>query len=266
MTRPRLIATDLDGTLLRTDKSVSVRTREVIEAVVASGIEVVPVTARRVKNVREIAAAMGVKGPVISGNGAVGFDLATDEPLFTQPMSADTVARAMDVIRGALPEVHFALIGPTGEGFCAEPGYADLCDFGDHQMTASDMEISSTVGGDGTKLVMRHAGHGPAELHALVEALDLPPCQLTHSGAPFLEITGPGVTKASGLERLCARLGITSEHVWAFGDAANDVPMIRWAAVGHAMANAVDEVKAAADRIIGSNDDDAVAAVLTELL
>ena len=54
--------------------------------------------------------------------------------------------------------------------------------------------------------------------------------------------------------------------MWAFGDAANDVPMIRWAAVGHAMANAVDEVKAAADRIIGSNDDDAVAAVLTELL
>ena len=74
------------------------------------------------------------------------------------------------------------------------------------------------------------------------------------------------MTKASGLERLCARLGITSEDVWAFGDAANDVPMIRWAAVGHAMANAVDEVKAAADRIIGSNDDDAVAAVLAELL
>src|SRR5690606_9651134 len=87
------------------------------------------------------------------------------------------------------------------------------------------------------------------------------------SGAPFVEIMAAGVTKAWGLEQLCAHLGIAASEVVAFGDAPNDVAMLQWAGRGIAMANADEIVKDAADEVAaGTNADDGVAAVLEALL
>ncbi len=89
---------------------------------------------------------------------------------------------------------------------------------------------------------------------------------ITHAGAPYLEISARGVHKGWALEALCARLGIPAEHVVAFGDMPNDLPMLQWAGCGVAMANAHPDVLAAADVVTRSNEEDGVAMVVERLL
>lgn len=268
MQRPELIATDLDNTLLRTDKTVSDVTREVIARTVAAGVPVVPATARQLKSARVIAAHAGISGPVICSNGALGVDLRTGDVLFTQPLEAATVRDIAETVRAANSQVLFACVGPVGEWFRAEPDYVEIAEYTDHHRRMDEMKIVDLDGimaEDCSKLVLRHPGVGAQSLFELVESLDLPECQITTSGAPFIEVTGPGVTKASGLALLCERLGVERDRVWAFGDAANDVDMLMWAGVGYAMANAVPEVHAVADRTARSCDRDGVAEVLAEI-
>jgi hydroxymethylpyrimidine pyrophosphatase-like HAD family hydrolase len=91
--------------------------------------------------------------------------------------------------------------------------------------------------------------------------------ELAYSGGGGLaELLAPGVSKASALARWCAHQGIDAADVWAFGDMPNDLPMLRWAGRGHAVANAHPEVLATADAVVASNDDDGVARVLESLL
>ena len=82
----------------------------------------------------------------------------------------------------------------------------------------------------------------------------------------FVEVSAPGVDKASGLAALAAELGVAAADVLAFGDMPNDLPMLRWAGTGWAVANGHDDVRAVADRVCGSNDDDGVARELERLL
>ena len=88
----------------------------------------------------------------------------------------------------------------------------------------------------------------------------------TTSGAPFLEIQGDGVTKASGVARLCALLGYEAAEVMAAGDARNDVELLAWAGFGVAMGNAVPEALAAADWTTAHNEDDGLALVIEQVL
>ncbi len=89
---------------------------------------------------------------------------------------------------------------------------------------------------------------------------------LAYSGAHGLaEITGPGVTKATGLARWAATLGVGAESVWAFGDMPNDLPMLRWAGRSYAVANAHPDVLTAATHRCPANSDDGVATVLESL-
>ena len=82
----------------------------------------------------------------------------------------------------------------------------------------------------------------------------------------MVEVMAPGVSKSSTLEVLCARLGVAREQVWAVGDAANDVDMLRWAGTAFAVENACDEVREVAAHVVGSNEDDGVARQLATLL
>lgn len=101
----------------------------------------------------------------------------------------------------------------------------------------------------------------PRELLAELRALNLGGFAMTHSGAPFLEVLAEGVSKAWGLEQLCARLGVRREEVLAFGDAPNDAEMLAWAGHGVAVANAEPEALEAADEVTLSNAEDGVAVV-----
>ena len=90
--------------------------------------------------------------------------------------------------------------------------------------------------------------------------------EVTYAGLGFLEICPTGVSKAAGLAVVCAQLGVDAADVLAFGDNVNDVPMLVWAGHGVAVANAHPELRAIADEVTGSNDDDGVARYLEDLL
>lgn len=116
------------------------------------------------------------------------------------------------------------------------------------------------------KLVVRQTGVAPEELLADVVDLDVAGCQPTISGAPFVEVADAGVTKASGLERLCGILGVQQHEVIAFGDHLNDLDLLQWAGRGIAMGNGLDDVKQAADEVTLTNDEDGLAVVIERVL
>ncbi|AZI41458.1 HAD family phosphatase [Deinococcus psychrotolerans] len=265
----RLIATDLDGTLLRSDLSVSERTRRALNRARAAGIHTVPVTARQPHGVKMIAEQAGFNEYALCGNGAHGVHLGTGERLFEAHVTQAAQRALAEALSAQLPDVLFVSVRDGGTTFVAQQGYAEIAHFEDHKRDPSTMgsaELAEVLALPSLKFIVRHATLTPRELLAQVQALNLSGFAATHSGAPFLEILAEGVSKAWGLARLCDRLGIDASEVLAFGDALNDAEMLSWAGRGVAMANAEEEALAAADEVTLSNDQDGLAAVLERLL
>jgi Cof subfamily protein (haloacid dehalogenase superfamily) len=265
----RLVATDLDGTLLRDDRTVSARTRAALRAAREAGVLVVPVTARQPVGVRHLAREAGFAEWAVCSNGALGVHLTTGERLFEESIAVAAQQRLVAALAERVPGLLHVSVRDGGEGFVAQEGYAALATFEDHKRDVSTMTghaLAEVLAEPSLKLVVRHPELGVPELLEVARALDHQDVALTHSGAPFLEVMGASVSKASGVERLCARLGVDRADVVAFGDAANDVELVAWAGHGVAVANAVPEVIAVADEVTASNEDDGVALVLERLL
>jgi Cof subfamily protein (haloacid dehalogenase superfamily) len=259
----RLVATDLDGTLLRADGTISARTRHILRAVRERGVEVVVVTARPPRVARVVAERLGLDGLVICCNGALVFDLDAQVVVLHRPLDGKVACGVVAALREAAPGVCFAC--EQGLRCSCEPCWALLAG------TAAD---AAMLQGDArefcaepvTKLIARHPDHSPEHLLALARSVCGDTITVTCSGAPFIEISAAGVHKASTLALLCASRDIEADEVVAFGDMPNDLPMLRWAGRGVAVANADPEVLAVTSYVVASNDDDGVAAELMRLL
>ncbi|OZB83405.1 MAG: hydrolase [Microbacterium sp. 14-71-5] len=265
----RLIATDLDGTLLDPAGHVSARTRAALDAARAAGIVVVPVTARQPIGLRAIAAEAGFDGWALCGNGAYGIHLHTHEQLFATEIAVPVQQRIARELGTRIDGLLFASVREAGEVFVAQAGYAEVAAHSDHKRDPAAMgaaPLAEVLSAPSLKLVIRHRSMPPAEIFAALRTLDQSGFAATLSGAPFVEVMAEGVTKATGLAQLCDRLGIDRSEVLAFGDALNDVEMLRWAGRGVAMANAEPEALAAADEFAPSNAEDGVAIVLERVL
>lgn len=269
MTRIRLVASDLDGTLLRSDRTVSPRTARAMAAARDAGIEVVWATARARHSVDSLARSCGFRGEAICANGAVTLDLADGTPEITGTVSIEVTEAlaAMERVRTLVPGVVFANVGPTT--FVAEPEYAALCDYADHHRTLDEMILEERLPRTGeqmVKIVARHPEMPSHELYLLAVAAGVDGVELTHSGAPYVEMAATGVSKASALARLCAARGVAVDEVAVIGDAVNDIPMLMWAGTALCPENAIPEVRALAHRVLPSNDEDGVAQYLEELV
>ena len=265
----RLIATDLDGTLLRPDLSVSDRTRRALDAARAAGIWVVPVTARQPRGVQRIAQAAGFDGWALCGNGAHGLHLGTGEVLFEAHVEVAAQTALAHALRERLPDVLFVSVRRGGEVFVAEKGYAALAHFEDHKRDPAEMgdyTLQDVLAEPSLKFIVRSPTRTPRELLPKVLELGLTGFAVTHSGAPFLEVLAQGVSKAWGLARLCQKLGVARTEVMAFGDAPNDAEMLAWAGRGVAMGNADPEAREAAGELTLSNAEDGVAVAIEALL
>jgi Cof subfamily protein (haloacid dehalogenase superfamily) len=260
----RLVATDLDGTLLRDDHTVSLRTQRALKAVQEAGAIIVLVTGRPPRFVPPLAAKLGLTGAAICCNGAILYDLASGELLEHTPMSSDVALAVVARLHEATPCVAFAV--ERGLRYGCERAYLEL---GGGFTRPEDDEIADVevlCARLVTKLIARHPElSGPAYYPQARELVgDL--AAVTISGPRFVEIGALDVDKATTLARYCARLGITHDQVIAFGDMPNDAPMLRWAGRGVAVANAHPEARAAADEFTASNMEDGVALALERLL
>jgi Cof subfamily protein (haloacid dehalogenase superfamily) len=262
---PRLVATDLDGTLLRSDGTVSPRTRDALRRATAAGARVVAVTGRPVRWMHAVAEALQHQGVAVCSNGAVVYDLVVERVVQVRPFPRGTLLDLADVLRGLVPDVAFG-VESLARGFAHEPGYVPHAVAGIVRPPAPTAPLVDLVTDDVLKLIALAPGGTPEQLLDLAAAAASHLGELTHStSAPFLEVSAPGVTKATTLARLAADWGIGPAEAIAFGDMPNDLAVLAWAGRSWATANAHPTVRAAADAVAPANDDDGVAAVLEGL-
>ncbi|HEY8478777.1 MAG TPA: Cof-type HAD-IIB family hydrolase [Spirillospora sp.] len=261
---PRLIATDLDGTIVRSDGTISARTVAALARVERAGAMLVMVTGRPPRWMKDVAAAVGHRGVAICANGAVLYDLHTETVLEARQIPSPVIAETVARLRAVEPELRFAVEQP--DGFVFEESYALGRWDAARALGGRPVDAESLVGHSGTKLLAFHPqAHPDALLEKAEEAVgDL--VTVTHSsGRGLLEMSARGVTKASALAALCLKHGIPSDAVTAFGDMPNDLPMLTWAGTSYAVANAHPTVLAAVTHKTSRNDDDGVAEVLERL-
>ena len=257
----RLVATDLDGTLLRDDGTISPYTAATLDRVRALGIPVVFVTARPPRFVQQIARAARIGGLAICGNGALVYNLDTGTIVRQTLLEAATAHRLVAALREAAPGVCFAV--EAGHSFGQEPGYVSHSPYPEDGGGRYDDALVLCAEGV-TKLIALHPAVPLADLLALAQRLVADVAVVTHSGAPSVEIAAPGITKARALAELCAELAIGPADVIAFGDMPNDLPLLDWAGYRVAVANAHPAVLAVADEV-AANNDDGVARVLARV-
>ena len=262
MSRPALVATDLDGTIVPWDGVISDRTVRVLHAVEAAGVPVVFVTGRPPRWMSDIAARTGHAGLAVCANGALVYDLHSEQVVDHYPLSVEVGLDVARRLRDALPDMSFAV--ETLDGFAHEPSYQPRWDVGQARAVATLEDIY-----DGVPVVKLLARHEQLDADALLAAArevvgDV--AELTHSSTSgLLEISATGVSKATTLARLCDQRGIAAADVVAFGDMPNDLPMLAWAGRSYAVEGAHPDVLAAVSRRAPAAEDDGVAQVLEEL-
>ncbi len=260
----RLVATDLDGTLLDPDGKVAPRTATAVRAARDTGIHVVPVTGRPPQALWHITEAAGL-GPLgVCCNGAAIVDVDRQALLQVDPLAGESAARLVDLVRAAEPDVRLAC--DDLELFSYEERFFEAPSAWDEEMReVSDMR--AVVADHGcVKLIGRVPGLSATELIGRLEREIADEGYVTTSGLDWVDIGAPGVSKAFAVERVCGLLSVGVDEVIAVGDNHNDLSVLAWAGQAMAPANAVAEVRAVATRLLPSNADGCVAVLLEELV
>ncbi len=263
-----MVATDLDGTLLRSDGTISERTRSLLVATEEAGTTVLFVTARPPRWVEPLADAVGSHGVVIAGNGAFVVDLARGEVTSSGCFAAADLLPLVADLRTQFPDAGFALerragmtveatfASPHGEDHDAASVVASLVD-------VPDLDEDPT----GKLLVVAPPGAGGPGFIAAVQAVVADRGHVAYSGvARLAEISAPGTTKAASLAAWCSARDIDAADVWAFGDMPNDLPMLQWAGTSFGVEGGHPDVIALTTHTCPANDADGVASVLEHAL
>ncbi|MGW8386691.1 HAD family hydrolase [Streptomyces albidoflavus] len=260
----KLVATDLDGTLLRPDDTVSERTREALAAATAAGAAHIVVTGRSVAWTRHVLDDLGYEGIAVCGQGAQVYHTGEQRLLTSLTMDRRLAVLAIEKIEAETGPLHLAAArdGLHGEVLIG-PGYQ-----------VQDGPLASVPSTDRdslwaepiSKVYLQHPTLGDDELAAAALRIAGDLVGVVMAGPGVVELLPLGLSKATGLSLAARRLGTKGAETIAFGDMPNDIPMFGWAGHGVAMANAHRELKAVADELTTSNAEDGIAVVLERLL
>ncbi|MFD3822916.1 HAD family hydrolase [Streptomyces sp. NPDC058625] len=259
----RLVATDLDGTLLRDDHSVSDRTRDALAAATAAGAAHIVVTGRAVPWTRPILDDLGYQGLAVCGQGAQVYDAGAHRLLTSVTLDRQLASVALAKIEAEVGPLHLAASrdGLDGEVLVG-PGYEVTGRLPSTPlMNASDLWAAPL-----NKLYIQHPTLTDDELTEVATRTAGGFVTVAMAGEGIVELLPLGLSKATGLSLAARRLGAKAADTIAFGDMPNDIPMFAWSAHGIAMANAHAELRAVADEVTSSNEEDGIAVVLERLL
>ncbi|WP_449409157.1 HAD family hydrolase [Microbacterium maritypicum] len=197
----RLIATDLDGTLLTSEVEVSGRTRAALDAARARGVHVVPVTARQPIGLRAIAGGAGFDGWALCSNGAFATHLTDGRMVFAEELPSDTIRTLAAALRESIPDLLFASVRDGGEGFVAQHGYASIADLTDHKRdprTMGGVDLEHVLAAPSLKLVIRHPELAPVVVFDALRALGLTGFEATLLRRPVRRGHGRGRHEGHG--------------------------------------------------------------------
>ena len=268
MEEPKLVACDVDGTLLGAGGRASSRTVAAVARVVAAGVPFVLVTGRPPRWIPPVVDELGHAGLAVCANGAVLYDAERDRVLAASTLDPVLLRDVADALDKALPGCTLA-VERTGETalssereFLAELDYAHPWPSPQSQHAPRDQ----LFGQPAVKLLVRHAEMASEAMAEAATAAVGDSVAVTFSTSNgLIELSCPGVTKGSGLAEVASRLGVRAEDVVAFGDMPNDLPMLTWAGRSWAMADAHPAVREAAGAVAPDCDEDGVAQVLEGL-
>ena len=264
----KLIAMDLDGTLNNSQKRITERTQAALMQAQKQGIRLALASARPSPGLfkeRDILRLQDHGGILMSYNGGRIVDAATGKVLFETAMD---LQQTKTVLR-FLETLPVTPILDDGKQFYVadKTGYKVDYECRNNHMICVEVEnLADFLDFAPIKILMSVQ---PEQLKAVQKQIaDFLPEDLTVvQTAPFyLEVIPRRINKGQGIRDICKTLGIDAAEVIAFGDAENDIPMLRAAGMGVAMGNATEAVKAAADYVTHSNNEDGIAAALTKLL
>jgi hypothetical protein len=263
---PRLVATDVDGTLLDPDDQVTARAAAVIGRLVAAGVGFVLVTGRPPRWIPPVVAQLGVARLAVCANGGVLYDAVDDRVLWARTLDpatlADLAAAAADALPGcglAVERVGASAFDTDSAPFVAEPGYRHAWPDADNDVAPRSELLTRPA----IKMLVRSPQLSSDAMVAALAPMIGDAADLTFSHPRGLvEISPPRVTKATGLAEVAERHGVGQADVIAFGDMPNDLEMLRWAGHGVAMGNAHPALLEVADEVTASNGDDGLALVL----
>lgn len=265
--RIRLIASDIDGTILHPDDSISARTVAAFQAAREAGIEIVFVTGRPFRWLTPVQEAFGHLGTVICSNGALVYDLEDERILESRTLDAATVAEVRSRVLAVEPRARFA--AETPQGLYLEPGFVEPAETALLEGVVPAPLPLERLEAEGTVKLLAKVGTTTSDafraaVYPRVEEL----VAVTHSapGVALLEMSRPDVNKAVALERYASGLGVSSHEVVAFGDMPNDLEMLSWAGWGCAMGSGHQLAKEAAAAVTGTLEDDGVADMIERLL
>ncbi|MGA5081835.1 HAD family hydrolase [Streptomyces griseoincarnatus] len=258
-----LIATDLDGTLLRGDDTLSDRSLAALARAGRAGARHLVVTGRPAPGVRPLLDDLGCTGLAVCGQGAQVYDAAARRMLWSVRLDRELAETALGKIEAEVGEVYAAVDQDGVDGVTLiEPGYR----MPHPTLPAVRVERRDDLWARPiSKVLLRHPELSDDALAAAARSVVGSLATVTMSGPGTVELQPCGVTKATGLALAAEHLGVRPGETVAFGDMPNDIPMFRWAGHGVAMANAHPELKAVADEVTLSNEDDGVAVVLERL-
>ena len=268
----RLIAADLDGTLLTTDKRLTERNRAALERAAEAGVAIVPATGRIYAGLPEEIKGLPFVRWFILANGATVYDRAEDRVVYSAEIPAQTALEVMAWLDG-FPAIYDCYQDDQGymtaemwekaERYAPGPVYLEMI----RRLRKPVPDLKEYIRARGKSVQKIQAFCETAEEQERVmekTAGRFPGLAVSSSVARNVEINDGRANKGAALEALCACLGIGTDAAMAFGDGNNDLSMIRVAGIGVAMANSVRTVLDAADRIAPGNDEDGVARMIEE--
>lgn len=260
----RLIATDLDDTLLDASAGLTARTQRALDAAMALGCGITLSSGRMMEATLPFARKIGVNAPMLLYNGAMIYDHNTDETLYAPRIAYET---ALGIVKLVEAEGYYIQLYPGVGYYCSEiidytRAYARQINV---PATPVHMPMAQWLEGhpsDMQKMLIIDTPEGADRIQAVLrEAFPHGACYLK-SKAHYLEIAPEGVDKGQSLRFLAEHLGLTPDEVMAFGDGQNDVPMLEYAGAGYAMANACPQALACTPRVAPPNTEDGVAQVI----
>lgn len=271
MTAPRLVISDIDGTLLNPAERVAPRTAAAIGRLAERGVIVTLATGRPHRWLQPVVEQLPIRPRCVAANGAVIVDTEAGEIVETHLLEPATMSEVVERARGALaraglPGLNIAVELPgeyssdQEETFHIGPGYLHAWQAAGY-VERGEAELLSAPA---VKLLLRNEHLQAQEFYDAVR--DAVPAKLAHltfsMREGLLEVMRPGVNKQLGAMALARHYSVDAADVACFGDMPNDREMIAWAGWGVAMGNAHPELKAIANEVTGTNAEDGVAAVL----
>lgn len=248
MTRPapKLVASDIDGTLLNSADRVIPRLREVIDRATAAGCEVALATGRPHRWIHPVLEQLPIRPVCVTSNGAVLYDSAADRVLDSHVLAPETMAHVLSAAERALASEGGVAVAAERVGvssrdlaediFVIGPGYMHTWEEQGFSMAERDEVISIPA----VKMILRNSRLTAAEMYeAITPHVDPEQAYITYSmDAGLIEVAAPGVTKALGVATLARMHDVEQEATIAFGDMPNDIEMLKWVGHGVAMDNA----------------------------